>query len=303
MPPELNGIVVVDKPKGISSAGVVARVKGIFGVKKVGHTGTLDPFATGVLICCINQATRLSQFFLKGDKVYEAELVLGTVTDTQDATGAVVERHPLDGVTAEQVHEMATRFVGTITQVPPVYSALKHKGTPLYKLARRGLPVEKPARPVRINSIEILAVNLPAVRFSVSCSSGTYVRTLSADMGRKLGCGGHLRALCRTASCGFSLDAAFSLEKLTELKAQGRVGEAVIPMNEALPFMPAAVADDGLAKRIRNGVKLSEADLPIPPQVSERVVFKVLDPRGRLIAVLAESPATGSYNYCCVFSA
>jgi len=303
MPPELNGIVVVDKPKGISSAGVVARVKGIFGVKKVGHTGTLDPFATGVLICCINQATRLSQFFLKGDKVYEAELVLGTVTDTQDATGAVVERHPLDGVTAEQVHEMATRFVGTITQVPPVYSALKHKGTPLYKLARRGLPVEKPARPVRINSIEILAVNLPAVRFSVSCSSGTYVRTLCADMGRKLGCGGHLRALCRTASCGFSLDAAFSLEKLTELKAQGRVGEAVIPMNEALPFMPAAVADDGLAKRIRNGVKLSEADLPIPPQVSERVVFKVLDPRGRLIAVLAESPATGSYNYCCVFSA
>lgn len=303
MPPELNGIVVVDKPKGISSAGVVARVKGIFGVKKVGHTGTLDPFATGVLICCINQATRLSQFFLKGDKVYEAELVLGTVTDTQDATGAVVERHPLDGVTAEQVHEMATRFVGTITQVPPVYSALKHKGTPLYKLARRGLPVEKPARPVRINSIEILAVNLPAVRFSVSCSSGTYVRTLCADMGRKLGCGGHLRALCRTASCGFSLDAAFSLEKLTELKAQGRVGEAVIPMNEALPFMPAAVADDGLAKRIRNGVKLSEADIPIPPQVSERVVFKVLDPRGRLIAVLAESPATGSYNYCCVFSA
>ena len=303
MPPELNGIVVVDKPKGISSAGVVARVKGIFGVKKVGHTGTLDPFATGVLICCINQATRLSQFFLKGDKVYEAELVLGTVTDTQDATGAVVERHPLDGVTAEQVHEMATRFVGTITQVPPVYSALKHKGTPLYKLARRGLPVEKPARPVRINSIEILAVNLPAVRFSVSCSSGTYVRTLCADIGRQLGCGGHLSALCRTASCGFSLDAAFSLEKLTELKAQGRVGEAVIPMNEALPFMPAAVADDGLAKRIRNGVKLSEADLPIPPQVSERVVFKVLDPRGRLIAVLAESPATGSYNYCCVFSA
>ena len=303
MPPELNGIVVVDKPKGISSAGVVARVKGIFGVNKVGHTGTLDPFATGVLICCINQATRLSQFFLKGDKVYEAELVLGIVTDTQDATGTVIERHPLDGISEEQVREMAARFVGTITQVPPIYSALKHQGTPLYKLARRGAPVEKPARSVRINHLEILDVNLPTVRFSVSCSSGTYVRTLCADIGRKLGCGGHLKALCRTASCGFSIDAAFSLEKLSEFREQGWLGEAVIPMNEALPFMPAAVVDDLMAKRILNGTKLSGADLPIPPQVSEQGVFKVVDPNGRLIAVLAESSATASYNYCCVFSA
>ena len=303
MPPELNGIVVVDKPKGISSAGVVARVKALFGVKKVGHTGTLDPFATGVLICCINQATRLSQFFLKGDKVYEAELVLGTVTDTQDATGTVVERHPLNGVSAEQVHEIAALFVGTISQVPPVYSALKHQGTPLYKLARQGSPVEKPARPVRINHLEIFEVNLPMVRFSVSCSSGTYVRTLCADIGREMGCGGHLNALCRTASCGFPLEAAFSLERLAEFRLQGRLGESVIPMNEALPFMPAAVADDGLAKRIRNGAKLSLSDLPIPPRAAEQGVFKVVDPHGRLIAVLTESPAAGSYNYCCVFSA
>ncbi len=303
MAPELNGIVLVDKPRGISSAGVVARVKDIFGVKKVGHTGTLDPFATGVLICCLNQATRLAQFFLKGDKVYEAELVLGSVTDTQDATGTVIERHPLNGVSADQVHEMAVRFVGTISQVPPVYSALKHQGTPLYKLARQGSPVEKPARPVRINQLEIREVNLPTVRFSVSCSSGTYVRTLCADIGRKLGCGGHLNALRRTASCGFRIEAAFSLEKLAEFRLQGRLGESVIPMNEALPFMPAAVADDGLAKRIRNGAKLSESDLPIPPRVSDQGVFKVVDPQGRLIAVLAESPATDSYNYCCVFSA
>ncbi|MEE4112273.1 MAG: tRNA pseudouridine(55) synthase TruB [Desulfobacteraceae bacterium] len=303
MAPELNGIVVVDKPKGISSAGVVARVKELFGVKKVGHTGTLDPFATGVLICCINQATRLSQFFLKGDKVYEAELVLGSITDTQDATGTVIERHPLNGVSAEQVHEMAARFVGTISQVPPVYSALKHQGTPLYKLARQGSPVEKPARSVRINHLEILEVNLPAVRFSVSCSSGTYVRTLCADIGRNLGCGGHLNALCRKASCGFGIEAAFSLEKLAEFRLQGRLGESVIPMNEALPFMPAVVADNGLAKRIRNGMKLSESDLPIPPRGSDQGVFKVVDAHGRLIAVLAESPATGSVNYCCVFSA
>lgn len=302
MPPELNGIVVVDKPKGISSAGVVARVKAILGVKKVGHTGTLDPFATGVLICCINQATRLSRFFLKGDKVYEAELVLGIVTDTQDATGTVNERHPLDGVSAEKVHQTAARFVGTITQVPPIYSALKHQGTPLYQLARRGIPVEKPARPVRIDRLEILEVNLPVVRFSVSCSTGTYVRTLCADIGRELGCGGHLKSLCRTASCGFSIDAAFSLEKLAEFGANGCLGDAVIPMDAALPFMPAAVADDVLASKILNGTKLSGADLPSPPQVSEQGVFKVVDPNGRLIAVLAESTAPGGYNYCCVFS-
>lgn len=302
MPPELNGIVVVDKPKGISSAGVVARVKGIFGAKKVGHTGTLDPFATGVLICCLNQATRLAQFFLKGDKLYEAELVLGAVTDTQDATGTVIERYPLSGLSAEQVHAVAARFVGTITQVPPIYSALKHQGTPLYKLARRGVPVEKSARPVRINHLKILEVNLPTVRFSVSCSAGTYVRTLCADIGRTLGCGGHLKALRRTASCGFSIDTAFSLEKLAELRARGGLAETVIPMNEALPFMPAAMADDVLTKRILNGMKLSEADLPIPPRLSDRSEFKVVDRHGRLIAVLAGSKATDSYNYCCVFS-
>jgi tRNA pseudouridine55 synthase len=195
MPPELNGIVVVDKPEGISSAGVVARIKGIFGVNKVGHTGTLDPFATGVLICCLNQATRLPGFSSKATKCTKRTLVLGTVTDTQDATGTVTGRHALDGISAQQVEETAARFVGDITQVPPVYSALKHQGTPLYKLARRGVPVEKPARPVRISRLEILEMNLPTVRLSVSCSSGTYIRTLCADIGQKLGCGGHLKTL------------------------------------------------------------------------------------------------------------
>jgi tRNA pseudouridine55 synthase len=303
MPTELNGIVVVDKPEGLSSAGVVARVKGIFGARKVGHTGTLDPFATGVLICCINRATRLSQFFLKGDKTYEAELVLGVVTDTQDATGTVVEQHPVGGLSVEQVRETAARFVGAISQVPPVYSALKHRGTPLYKWARRGAAVEKPARPIRIHRLEVLDVNLPAVRFSVSCSSGTYVRTLCADIGRELGCGGHLKRLRRTVSSGFSIDAAVGLEKLAELKDQGCLRETLIPMNAALPFMPAAVADEALAEKIQNGAKLLPSDIPVPPQLAGQGAFKVVNPGGRLIAVLTQSPATGSYNYCCVFSA
>lgn len=303
MSPELNGIVVVDKPGGISSAGVVARVKGIFEAKKVGHTGTLDPFATGVLICCLNRATRLSRFLLKSDKTYEAEMVLGLATDTQDATGTVIEQRPVGEVSAERIRETATRFVGEISQVPPIYSALKHQGTPLYKLARRGTAVEKPARPVRIHRLELLDVNPPLVRFRVSCSSGTYVRTLCADMGRQLGCGGHLKRLRRTESGRFSIDAAVGLDVLAEFKDQGTLGETVIPMDAALSFMHAAVVDDALANKIQNGMKLSSTDLPVPPRVSDQGAFKVVDRRGRLIAVLAQSPASGGYNYCCVFPA
>ncbi|BBO91902.1 tRNA pseudouridine(55) synthase TruB [Desulfosarcina ovata] len=300
MPDKLSGLVVVDKPEGVTSAGVVARVKKIFGARKVGHTGTLDPFATGVLVCCLNRATRLSRFLLKGDKSYAAELLLGAETDTQDATGQVLCRRPLGHVTAQRVHAMARRFVGEIEQVPPVYSALKHQGTPLYKLARKGVAVEKPARPVRIDRLEILSVDLPVVRFAVSCSAGTYVRTLCADMGRALGCGGHLLRLRRTASCGFTLDDAMGLEALEACRVQGRLEETVIPMVAALPRMPAMAADAVLARKIGNGMKLAGTDFPVPPPV-ENGAFKVVDPHGRLIAVLDATPPD-SYNYCCVLS-
>ncbi len=302
MPPELNGIVVVDKPGGISSAGVVARIKDMFGARKVGHAGTLDPAATGVLICCLNQATRLSRFFLKGDKVYEAELTLGTVTDTQDATGAVVAQHPIGNLSEQRIRKVADSFVGAIDQVPPVFSALKHRGTPLYKLARRGAAVQKPARSVRIYSLAVSQVRLPTVRFSVSCSSGTYIRTLCADMGRRLGCGGHLAALCRTASSGYPIDEALGLEVLAVRAEQGRLAETVIPMNAALWFLPSMVVDASLAKRIQNGGQLAAADLPGLPPPSDQGRFKVLSPEGRLIAVLDEPSPAGILNYCCVFS-
>jgi tRNA pseudouridine55 synthase len=303
MPSELSGIVVVDKPEGISSAGVVARVKKLFSARKVGHAGTLDPLATGVLVCCLNRATRLSQFLLKGDKMYEAELVLGTATDTQDTTGTIVARHPLTGITEERIRAAAAGFVGPITQVPPVYSALKHQGIPLYKLARQGKAVEKPARPIRIHRLELLAIDLPRVRFTVSCSSGTYVRTLCADIGRELGCGGHLLRLRRTASSGFTTHDAWDLERLTQWQATGRLQETVISMSAALPFMPQVVADEAMANKIRHGMKLAEADFGDPPRMSDPGAFKVVDRHGCLIAVISESQAPGNYNYCCVFSA
>lgn len=303
MPTELNGIVVVDKPEGLSSAQVVSRIKALFGAKKAGHTGTLDPFATGVLACCLNRATRLSQFFLKGDKTYEAVLRLGIRTDTQDLTGAVVAEQPVAGITDAMIARITRRFIGDIDQVPPVYSALKHEGTPLYKLARRGEAIEKPARVVRIDRMEILAVDLPEVRFTVSCSSGTYIRTLCADMGDALGCGGHLKRLRRTASCQFSIADALDLDRLEALKNRRMLGQAVVGMSEALPFIPAVVADDGLAGKVQNGMKLSEKDLPASPERSRDGFFKIVDRCGRLIAVLGDSRDPESYNYCCVFAA
>ncbi len=299
MPSELNGIVVVDKPDGLSSARVVSRVKAIVGARKVGHTGTLDPFATGVLICCINRATRIARFLLDGDKAYVAEMVLGVETDTQDATGRVTAQAAVDGITAERVRDAARRFIGRIDQVPPVYSALKHRGTPLYKLARRGAAVEKPARPVRIDRLDILAVDPPRVRFSVACSAGTYVRTLCADLGRALGCGAHLDALRRTASCGFGIAAALDLDRLAELRDAGRIASVVISTDAALPSMPAVTVDAVLAGKIANGGKLCNADFSEPPP--DGVAFKVRDPGGRLIAILERPAAQDGYNYCCVF--
>jgi tRNA pseudouridine55 synthase len=302
MPTELNGIVVVDKPAGVSSAKVVARVKALFKAAKAGHTGTLDPFATGVLICCINRATKLSQFFLKGDKSYEAVMHLGRCTDTQDATGTVTEQRPIEGITAENIIRIAGRFTGEISQVPPVYSALKHRGTPLYKLARRGQAVEKPARKVRIRRLEILDVHPPEVRLAVVCSSGTYIRTLCADMGDALGCGGHLKTLRRTVSCGFGLDKALRLEDLDALKDKGLLASAVEGMKDALHFIPQTAVGERLARKIQNGGKLSDADFPVRPLVSPEGYFKIVSPDGHLIAVLAEGRDPGSYIYCCVFA-
>jgi len=303
MPAELNGVIVVDKPEGLSSARVVARIKALFGARKAGHTGTLDPFATGVLVCCLNRATRLSRFFLKGDKTYEAVLRLGIRTDTQDLTGAVVAEQPVEGITSELVARIARRFTGEIAQTPPVYSALKHEGTPLYKLARRGEAIEKPARTVRIDRLEIQEVNLPEVRFTVSCSSGTYIRTLCADMGDALGCGGHLKRLRRTASCQFSIEDASDLDVLEAHKDRGMLEHVVVGMNDALPFIPAVVADNGLAGKVQNGMKLSVKDFPASPARSREGFFKIVDRSGRLVAILGDSRDPDSYNYCCVFAA
>ncbi len=281
-----SGIFVVDKPAGLSSAKLVGVLKRALGVNKMGHTGTLDPFATGVMLCCVNKATKLSQYLMNSVKTYEAVISLGVETDTHDATGQPVAFCEKVEVTEEALRTVLKRFVGDIKQVPPVFSALKHNGTPLYRLARQGRPVQKPARQVHISALELLKIDFPEVRVRVSCSAGTYIRTLGADIGKALGCGGHLKHLVRTESGGFKLSEAISMSTLTSQAEAGTAFETMIPMATALHSMTGVVVNDDVVEKIRFGrpLTLKEVwgDAPIPG----KTIIKVIDRDHCLLAVL-----------------
>ena len=228
-----SGVIIVDKPPDISSAKVVAVLKKLFRAKKMGHAGTLDPFATGVMVCCMNKATKLAGFFLKDEKTYVARLRLGIETDTQDLTGNIVSGVTAVDLPENRINAVCRQFEGALEQVPPVFSALKHKGVRLYKLARSGKPFQKPARRIYISYIKVLDINLPDVRLEISCSAGTYIRTLCADIGTALGCGGHLRELRRIQSSGFLITEASPLPELEGLSAAGKLSTRRIGMAAA----------------------------------------------------------------------
>ena len=282
----------------MSSAAVVGGVKRLLGAEKVGHAGTLDPFATGVLVCCVNKATRLAEFFVRCMKTYRAVMALGTATDTQDATGTVVSTGDPTGVSADELRRAARSLTGEILQAPPVYSALKHQGVPLYKFARRGESVQKPPRKVFIERLDVLDVRLPDVEFEVACSAGTYVRTLCADMGARLGCGGHLRELRRTQGGGFTIDEAVAYGDLKTLARDDRLTDRIVSMSDALRGMPGALADAGLLDKIATGKLVTAGELAGVPQEG---FFKVLDDGGRLAAVLHRNRGESTLAYRCVF--
>ena len=301
----LNGILVIDKPGDITSARVVAIVKKSLQAKKVGHTGTLDPFAEGVLVCCVNQATRLARFLLRGPKKYVAVLELGVTTDTQDATGTVISTRPVD-CGAEAVKKIMQSFEGPGRQLPPVYSALKHRGVALYRLARQGRPIQKPARQIEIYRLSILEIALPRVRFEVVCSAGTYIRTLCADIGETLGCGAHLSALKRTASSGFGIEQAIALGDLPAVAQENRLTGRMIPMADALPDLPVVTAGASLVTKIRHGQPVFIKELmdvrdPDSGPLAGRQI-KIVDYRGQLVAILNRSPANERLGYDCVFA-
>ena len=249
----LHGVLVVDKTAGMTSAHVVARVKRVLNVK-VGHTGTLDPMATGVLPLCLGQGTKLAAYLLAADKQYEAELELGATTDTLDAEGRVTARDPDAAAAVDEARLRAAldAFRGDISQVPPMYSAIKHKGKRLHELARAGTEVEREPRPVRIDRLELTGFTPPRARFSVACSKGTYVRVLAADLGAALGCGAHLTALRRTRSGRFDLSAAVPADEITPALASARL----ISCADALDHLPGQTIPPEKLGAIANGQRL-----------------------------------------------
>jgi tRNA pseudouridine55 synthase len=299
---ELSGVIVIDKPSGITSAKVVARVKKWLKAKKAGHTGTLDPFATGVLVCCINRATRLSRFFLHGKKRYEAVLQLGVETDTQDSTGIITNICHNVEFSKKTIQSVFKRFEGNIKQLPPVYSALKHRGIPLYKLARSKKPVQKPARQVSIITLKILEIHLPFVRFEVFCSAGTYIRTLCADIGAALGCGGHLKELRRIESSGFTITDAVTLEELEDLALSNKSSDRIISMSNALNDMPEHIADNVLVNKINHGHIITKNDFLYEKINYFEGFIKIVDTNKTLVAVLKHNKDKSRYDYCCVFN-
>ncbi len=252
----MNGIINVYKEAGFTSFDVVAKLRGILKQKKIGHTGTLDPDAVGVLPVCLGSATKLCDMLTDKKKEYIAEFVLGKVTDTQDISGTVLEESEVT-CTEEEVKAIIDSFVGTYEQLPPMYSAIKVDGKRLYELARQGKEVERKTRPVTLYEIEILKMELPLVSVRVLCSKGTYIRTLCHDIGRKLLCGAVMTSLKRTASGQFGLDSAHTLAEIEALRDSCGLDSAIIPVDEVFKDLPAIIVKDDLVSKILNGNYIS----------------------------------------------
>ncbi|MCD6319429.1 MAG: tRNA pseudouridine(55) synthase TruB [Candidatus Desulfofervidaceae bacterium] len=250
---EVSGILLIDKPAGITSFGVVRKIKKWLRVKKIGHGGTLDPLATGVLPIFVNKATKIAQFFLDMDKKYVVTMRLGLETDTQDIEGNVVRATEDFNISLDMLKKEIGRFKGKIKQVPPPYSAVKVRGIPLYKWTRRGFKIDCPPREVEIYELNITHFQPPEVDFEVTCSKGTYIRTLCADIGKRLGCGACLARLRRLKTGPFSVDNAISLEFLHEAVKAKRWEDYLMNINQALAHLGAVVLDEKQEKQIKQG--------------------------------------------------
>lgn len=263
----MDGVIVIRKEKGFTSHDVVAKLRGILHMKKIGHTGTLDPDAEGVLPVALGKATRLVDMITDKEKTYEAVMRLGVVTDTQDMSGTVLSQTTELSVTEEELCTVVSSFVGDYMQVPPMYSALKVNGKKLYELAREGKTVERKPRPVHFYEIEILDISFPLVRFRVTCSKGTYIRTLCNDIGEKLGCGGCMEELLRSKVGRYSLEESHTLAQVEAAVADGTIQDMIYPVEEVLADYPALYADSYGDRLLANGNPLS--DNLVSPQHKE----------------------------------
>ncbi|NBD95518.1 MAG: tRNA pseudouridine(55) synthase TruB [Gammaproteobacteria bacterium] len=272
-----GGILLLDKPTGITSNAALGRAKRHLGIKKAGHTGTLDPMASGLLVLCFGEATKVSGFLLDADKSYEAEAMLGITTDSEDAEGEVLREQAVPDFSAEAIESALKGFRGPIDQVPPMHSALKHQGRRLYELARRGEVVERPPRSIVIHELDCVQWHKPRLQLLVRCSKGTYIRSLVRDIGQVLGCGAHLSALRRTASGPFDIADALTLDRLEALR-QENARACLRPADQALLHLPELRLDALQAQRLRQGQTLAGVEN------AGSGLVRVYDPDG-LIAV------------------
>jgi tRNA pseudouridine55 synthase len=249
----LDGILNIDKPTGKTSYGVVAAVKRLSGERRIGHTGTLDPDATGVLPVCLGQGTRIIEFINDTAKIYRAVIKLGIATDTYDGSGRVTYRGDTSAIDRVMFESAFEPFRGAIRQTPPMYSAVKHQGQPLYKLARAGISVERKSRPVTIQRLELIDWQPPSAALEIECSQGTYIRSLAHDLGQALGCGAHLKSLVRTRCGVFDIEDAVSFPELEEAFKKGHVEKYLYPVDFVLQDYNAVVVDDAAEAAIRNG--------------------------------------------------
>lgn len=287
----MNGILLVDKPQGMTSHDVVDALRKATHIRRIGHTGTLDPRATGLLILCIGQATRLSQHFSDLGKTYEGIMRLGLVTKSHDLDGEVVEEKPVpETLTMNDVQNICNNFVGDIEQVPPMVSAIKVGGKRLYKIAREGGEVERKPRPVTVKCFDVLEWNLPEATIRITCSSGAYVRTLCHDVGQQLGCGAALAQLRRTHVGNYSLENAAPLDALTSVED---VEKRLIPMDDALD-LPAVCVDAAQAEMVQSGGAISSKGLTSACPTNTGWV-QIKDADGKLLAIaLAQPTAMGA---------
>ncbi len=280
-----EGVLVVNKEAGWTSHDVVAKVRGLLGGVKVGHAGTLDPAATGVLPVLVGRATRVAEYLVDWDKEYRAVLRLGETTDTQDATGKVLTQADPSVVREEALREVVGRFRGPQRQVPPMYSAVKIGGRPLYKAARAGETVERADRPIIVHELDILAVDGRDVTLRVVCSKGTYIRTLCADIGQTLGVGGHLAALERRRVGPLSIEQALTVDQVADQVAIGTLHRHLVPLNQALDCLPAMTVTDEQARLVLHGGAVSPAGIERLPCSGGPVSIRLQDKDGRLLAI------------------
>jgi tRNA pseudouridine55 synthase len=285
---EFEGVLLLLKPSGMTAHDVVEFVRGKLKMKRVGHTGTLDPLAAGLMILCLGRATRLAEFLSELDKVYRFEMVLGVKTKTQDAEGEIVEVRPTDGITAERLQEVLSKFVGEIEQIPPMLSAVHYHGKRLYELARKGIEVERKPRKVQIYRLTLLDWwDEPVKRalIEVHCSRGTYIRTLASDIGDALGCGAYQHFLVRTQIGPFRSEQALTLEEFADAVLSGKWERHLLPIDQALPMFPTLVLTRLEARRVLNGMESVVGTIWGYPNLKDEGFVRLYDQDYRFLGV------------------